>query len=115
MELLGPDMRIIRTPRWPLQSRNLTTQLCQAISCLHSNGIVHADIYENNILARPPADWDPSSITPYVSDVTRKDGVDLEPGIPTTVVGLPYYLDYPVDLDYKEIVLIDLSSGNTLI
>lgn len=114
-ELLGPDVRTIRNGERLQDPRDLTAQLCQAISCLHSNGIVHADIYERNVLARLPAGWDPSSIRSRTDYVTRKDGAEIEPGLPDEIV-LPIHQElWPKDLDYKEIVLIDLSSGNTSI
>ncbi|KAF2108481.1 kinase-like domain-containing protein [Lophiotrema nucula] len=113
-ELLGPnihDMFYGISIRPEIRSRSVTKQLLLAIDCLHSNGIVHGDIHEGNILFRLPASYNLPLDIVYKGEVLRNDGAPLEEELPDYVV-VPMMEDqtYPLGHDWKDIVLIDFSS-----
>lgn len=78
-------------------ARAVIAQLVHAVAFCHENGIVHGDIYLNNIMFHFPPSTDVNALSqeafyerfgqPVTMPVKRLDGAPLGPGVPEQVVG----------------------------
>ncbi|RDH36360.1 protein kinase-like protein [Aspergillus welwitschiae] len=75
-------------------ARALCYGLTQAVVYTHSQGYVHGDIHLNNVLIKPPSNFDTLSVKelyekygkPETVPITRCDGKRLPPNVPTKAV-----------------------------
>ncbi|PYH90636.1 kinase-like protein [Aspergillus ellipticus CBS 707.79] len=92
------DASYVRLFQLPV-AKSIVAQVVQAVTCLHSQGIVHADLHEGNIMLRLPRSIDELSPEqlydqygqPHLEPIVPLDNKPLPEGVPTHAV-LPIWL-----------------------
>ncbi|KAF4551881.1 Protein kinase domain-containing protein 21 [Elsinoe fawcettii] len=99
------------------QAKSIAKQALQALSCLHSQGICHGDLHNQNLALGVPqiAEMDEEDFyealgKPKTEEVTRTDGGELEPNVPSYLVK-PSSFAVEKYLDYKDLKLVDFGAS----
>ncbi|KAK9638209.1 hypothetical protein HCH54_009072 [Aspergillus fumigatus] len=114
------DASSIRLFQLPV-ARAMAAQLVQAGAFLHSQGIVHGDLHDGNVLVRLPGSRDslsPEQLyekygSPRYEPVVRLDQGPLPVGVPENVI-VPIWLGKEselVDLSEAQIILTDFGES----
>ncbi|KAL2849697.1 kinase-like domain-containing protein [Aspergillus pseudodeflectus] len=95
-------------------ARALSAQLAIAVHCLNSQGFVHGDLHDGNILIQLPSGFDYNHLAqPQLMPITRFDGKDLSSCIPSHAT-LPIWLEKASeDLALPEAKLLLSDHGQT--
>ncbi|KAJ9271666.1 hypothetical protein DTO212C5_2091 [Paecilomyces variotii] len=114
------DASSIRLFQLPV-ARRMAAQLVQAVAFLHSQGIVHGDLHDGNVLVRLPGSMDslsPEQLyekygSPQYEPVVRLDKCQLPQGVPKNVI-VPIWLGKEselVTLSEAQIILTDFGES----
>ncbi|QYS95402.1 Protein kinase domain-containing protein [Trichoderma simmonsii] len=116
LELLGPKISSVvnRRPNYRLDgrlARRISSQLLLAVDYIRSCGVTHGDIHLGNVLFRVSGlNGIPTFDDSRIGNVSRKDGVPSEKGVPEYLVEpVEYKFDKSEILD--EIQLVDFGES----